>query len=70
MEAFLSTMVPRIVGDLDFDIRVVQFKHSFPGKLRDRLLGYAAWLPEDGRIVVIVDRDETIVSHSRASWIA
>lgn len=58
MEAFLSTMVPRIVGDLDFDIRVVQFKHNFPGKLRDRLLGYAAWLPENGRIVVMVDRDD------------
>jgi hypothetical protein len=38
--------------------------HPFQGKddllrrLQDRLCGYAVWLPDDWRIVVVVDRDD------------
>lgn len=54
----LKLLVPRIVGD-----RVSFVTHPFQGKkdlldsLLPRLRGYAKWLPEDWRIVVLVDRD-------------
>jgi hypothetical protein len=35
-----------------------QGKADLLGKLQDRLRGYAQWLPDDWRIVVVVDRDD------------
>jgi len=58
MEAFLRKLLPRLLGeDRTFGIYPYQCKDDLPGKLPQRLRGYAAWLPEKWRIVVIVDRD-------------
>jgi Domain of unknown function (DUF4276) len=35
-----------------------QGKTDLMAKLQDRLRGYASWLPEDWRVVVVVDRDD------------
>ena len=58
MEAFLRAMLPPMLPEgCTFQI------HSYPGKgallrrIGDRLRGYATWMPEEYRIVVIADRD-------------
>jgi hypothetical protein len=58
MEAALRLIVPRIVDDLSFEVYPYQCKDDLLDKLPARLRGYAAWLPEDWRIIVIVDRDD------------
>jgi hypothetical protein len=58
-EAALYNLVPKIIGDaVDFVVHPYQGKRDLLAKLPQRLKGYRAWLPEDGRIVVLVDRDE------------
>lgn len=58
MEAALQNLVPRIVGDdVYFTIHPYQGKPDLLRKLPARLSGYSTWLPEDGRIVVLLDRD-------------
>jgi hypothetical protein len=58
MEAALRLIVPKIIGDLSFEVYPYQCKQDLLDKLPGRIKGYAAWLPEDYRIVVIVDRDD------------
>lgn len=58
MEAALRLIVPKIIGDLSFDVYPYQCKEDLLKKLPARLKGYAAWMPKDYRIVVIVDRDD------------
>jgi hypothetical protein len=58
MEAALRLIVPKIIGDLSFAVYPYQCKQDLLDKLPSRLRGYAAWLPDDYRIVVIVDRDD------------
>lgn len=59
MEAFLRALLPRLLPQgRTFDVRVFQGKSDLLGKLADRLRGYAKWLPDDWRIVVVVDRDD------------
>jgi hypothetical protein len=58
MEAALRIIVPRIVGELSFEVYPYQGKQDLLGKLPDRLRGYAKWLPTDWRIVVLMDRDD------------
>ncbi|WP_126444237.1 DUF4276 family protein [Sulfuricystis multivorans] len=59
MEAFLRALLPRLLPqDCSFEVHAFQGKHDLLGKLEARLKGYAAWLPEDWRIVVVVDRDD------------
>ncbi len=58
-EAALYNLIPRIIGDaVDFAVHPYQGKLDLLTKLPQRLKGYCAWLPEDGRIVVLVDRDD------------
>lgn len=57
-EAALRTLLPRILGNIPFDIHPHQGKTDLLDRLSDRMRGYAAWLPEGYRIVVIVDRDD------------
>lgn len=57
MEAALHALLPRLLGDVTFDIHCHQCKDDLLRRLPDRLRGYASWLPEDYRIVVVVDRD-------------
>ena len=57
-EAALENLVPTIVGsEIDFNIRSFQGKPDLLAKLPERLRGYRQWLPEDWRIVVLLDVD-------------
>ncbi len=58
MEAALRVLLPRVVGDLSFEVYPHQSKTDLLARLPERLRGYAAWLPDDYRIVVVVDRDD------------
>jgi len=59
MEVFLRALLPKLLGErVGFSIYPHQSKHDLLAKLPGRLKGYAAWLPEDHRIMVIVDRDD------------
>jgi hypothetical protein len=59
MEAFLTEILPKLLGDrATFTIYSHQGKADLMGNLSSRLRGYARWLPENVRIVVVVDRDQ------------
>lgn len=57
-EVALQQVVPKIVGD-QVSIRFITFqgKKDLLRKLPRLLLGYANWLPNDWRIVVLIDED-------------
>ena len=58
-EAALSKLVPKILGqEVSFNIHPHQGKPDLLKKLLPRLRGYKPWLPEDWRIVVLVDADD------------
>lgn len=58
MEAALRVLLPRVLGDLTFEVYRYQCKNELLKRLPERLQGYAAWLPDDHRIVVVADRDD------------
>lgn len=59
MEAFLGALLPRLLpADRTFALHPFQGKADLLGKLQARLRAYASWLPDDWRIVVVVDRDD------------
>lgn len=58
-EAFLRALLPRILpASCTFDVHPFQGKDDLLKKLRARLRGYATWLPDTWRIVVLIDRDD------------
>lgn len=57
-EAFLRELLPRLLGNVPFSIYSFQCKDELLARLPARLRGYAAWLPENHRVIVIVDRDD------------
>ena len=59
MEAFLRGLLPRILpADCGFAIHTFRGKPDLLDNLENRLRGYAQWLPDDWRILVVVDRDD------------
>lgn len=59
MEAFLRALLPRLLPQgRTFDVRAFQGKADLLGKLESRLRGYVVWLPDDWRILIVVDRDD------------
>ena len=59
MEAFLRNLLPHLLpADSTFQVHAFQGKHDLLSKLRDRLRGYAQWLPPAWRLVVVLDRDQ------------
>ena len=59
MEAFLYGLLPRVLPqDRSFNVHPFQGKSDLLAKLPARLSGYAKWLPDEWRIVVVVDRDD------------
>ncbi len=59
MEAFLRELLPRLLADrASYAVHPHQGKPDLLAKLPGRLRGYAKWLPESCRIVVVVDRDD------------
>ena len=58
MEAFLQTVLTNLLPEgPTFSIHSFRGKRNLLKRLRDRLRGYANWMPENYRIVVVVDRD-------------
>jgi hypothetical protein len=58
MEAFLNAALPAMLPNgVTFSLHVYQGKYDLLRKLPARLQGYQSWLPENYRIVVLVDRD-------------
>lgn len=58
MEAFLEELLPRMLSDdATFKVYVHQGKRDLMRKLAARLRAYAKWLPENYKIIVIVDLD-------------
>ncbi len=58
-ERALRVLLPRIVPDADFEVRVFQGKTDLLKRLLDRLRGYASWITRaDTCLVVLVDRDD------------
>jgi hypothetical protein len=58
VEIVLNSLVPRIAPGVTTRIHAFQGKQDLLRKLPRRLKGYRRWLPEDWRIVVLVDRDQ------------
>lgn len=58
MKAALNILLPKMVGDVVFEIICFQCKDDLLKKLPDRLKGYKAWLPVHQAIIVVLDRDE------------
>lgn len=58
MEAALEYLLPKLLGDIEFQIIRFQCKDDLLKNAPARLKGYAAWLPENWRILVLVDRDD------------
>ena len=59
-EAALLNIVPKILGtSASFEIHPYQCKNDLLSKLPRIMRGYAKWLPDDWRIVVLVDEDRS-----------
>ena len=58
MEALLQTLLPRLLPDgCSHDVHAFRSKTDLKRKVAARLRAYARWLPDDWRILVLVDRD-------------
>ena len=57
-EAALRILLPKMLGGASFDVHEHTCKEEFLKRLPGRLRGYAEWIPDDWRIVVVVDRDD------------
>ena len=59
MEEFLRTLLPRLLPEnCGFEVHAFRGKSNLLRNLKARLRGYARWLPDDWRIIVLVDRDD------------
>jgi len=67
MEAALRLIIPRIIGEVSFEIYPFQCKNDLMSSLPQRLRGYSSWLPDNYRIVVIVDRDDDSCEELKAN---
>jgi len=56
-EVFLSGFLPNVLREADCRFHVFQGKRDLLANLPARLRAYRTWLPEDCRIVVLVDED-------------
>lgn len=58
-EVALNSLLPRLLGpDHTWAIHVHQGKPDLLANLQSRLRGYARWLPDDWRLLIVVDRDQ------------
>ncbi|GBF82579.1 DUF4276 family protein [Aphanothece sacrum] len=54
----LETILPKILSpNITYKIHDFRGKSDLIKKLPDRLKGYKAWIPQDYKIIVLVDRD-------------
>lgn len=65
MEAALRLLMPKVLGDLTFEVYPHQCKDELLIRLPQRLLGYShrrksdSWFRDHCRIVVVIDRDDS-----------
>ena len=58
MQEFLQILLPRILPEeTTFEVHSFGDKMTLRRNLQDRLRGYARWLPNEWRILVVLDRD-------------
>jgi hypothetical protein len=57
-EAALRILLPKILNDISFEIYPHSCKDELLVRLPSRLRGYAAWLPPNWRVIVVVDKDD------------
>lgn len=58
MEATLENILPKLLGEVEFEIFRFQCKDDLLKQLPVRLRAYSSWMPETWRILVLVDRDD------------
>ena len=59
MEAYLVQVLPRLVSGGDStSVHCYRGKGDLLRKLPDRLSGYSQWIPDNYRIVILIDRDD------------
>jgi hypothetical protein len=58
MEAALELLLPKMLGDIEFQIIRFQCKDDLLKQLPAPLHGYQSWLPAGWAIVVLLDRDD------------
>jgi hypothetical protein len=58
MEAALKILLPKMIAGLTFTIHAHGGKRDLLKKLPKKLKGYAAWIPETYRVLVVIDRDD------------
>jgi hypothetical protein len=58
MEAALEILLPKMLGEVEFQIIRFQCKDDLLKQLPNQLRGYQAWLPENWAIIVLLDRDD------------
>ena len=56
-EAMLNELLPRILTNATFTIISFQGKPDLLSKLPARLAGYARWIRDDYRVIILLDRD-------------
>jgi hypothetical protein len=57
-EEALQLNLPKILPGVSFQLHCHQGKNDLLNKLEGRLKGYQKWLPDDYRIVILLDRDD------------
>jgi hypothetical protein len=57
MEAALRIILPKILNEVSFEVYSHRCKDEMLTRLQARLQGYAKWIPDGWKIVVVVDRD-------------
>lgn len=61
VEAALDNLLPRILGEsADYNVHPYQGKQDLLKKLPGRLRGYSHWLPDDSKIIVLLDEDRQV----------
>ncbi len=57
MEAALELLLPKMLGSVTFKLHPHQGKTHLLATLPAKLKGYASWLPDEHRLLVVIDRD-------------
>lgn len=65
-EAALKTILPRILPDVSSRFLVFKGKEDLLNKLPERLKNYRQWLPDDWRLIVLIDEDRRDCSELKA----
>jgi hypothetical protein len=57
MEEALRQLLPRILTNISFSVYTHQCKQDLLARLPERLRGYSRYLPDNWRVVIVIDRD-------------